>query len=46
MNHAYLSYNIFAIGKQLMVTASVIKQMPRKNTSVTDATHCINEVII
>jgi hypothetical protein len=41
-----LGYNILAIQQQLMGTASLIKEMSARRTSVTDSTHCINNKIL
>jgi hypothetical protein len=40
---AYLGYNILAIQKQFVGTASAMKKMLWKSTSVTESTHCINK---
>jgi hypothetical protein len=38
--------NIVAIEQQLMGTASLIKEMSGKRTSVIDSTHCITKAIL
>lgn len=45
MIHAYLCC-ITAIQKQLMGTASQIKELPGKSRNVTDCTHCSNRAIL
>jgi hypothetical protein len=44
--HAYFGYTIVAIQKQLGGTASVIKDVSGKSTSLPDFTHCINNAIL
>jgi hypothetical protein len=46
LNTTDLGYNIFAIRKQLIGTASLIQRMSGKNTTVVDSTHCIAQAIL
>jgi hypothetical protein len=43
--HAYLGYSVVAIQRNLMGTASLIKEMSIKSTSVINSTHCIHKII-
>jgi hypothetical protein len=44
--HAYLGYNIISIEKQLMGTASLIKNISGESISVTDFRHCSNKATL
>jgi hypothetical protein len=44
--HACSGCNIFYIKKQLKVTASLIEEMPGKNTFITDSTYFTGKTVL